>query len=73
MYYFNKFIKNNTLDLTKTIVIKTHQYHLNTKIEPNFDGSKKGNVDEVTILEPCDNEILSQMMQSDNIYQQFVS
>jgi hypothetical protein len=29
-------------------------------------------VDEVTILEPCDNEILSQMMQSDNIYQQIV-
>ena len=50
---------------------------MNTKIEPNFEGSKKSNVDKVTILEPFehpdDNEILSQMMSSDNLYHRIVS
>lgn len=46
------------------------------KIEPNFEGSKKLNVDKVTILEPfeqpTDNEILSQIMRSDNVYHRIV-
>jgi len=50
---------------------------LNTKIEPNFNGSIESNVDKVTILEPfeqpADNEILSQMMSSDNLYHRIVS
>lgn len=50
---------------------------MNTKIEPNFNGSIESNVDEVTILEPfeqpTDNEILSQMMSSDNLYHRIVS
>ena len=49
---------------------------IHTKIEPNFEGSKKLNVDKVTILEPFehpdDNEILSQMMSSDNLYHRIV-
>ena len=50
---------------------------MNTKIEPNFNGSIESNVDKVTILEPfeqpADNEILSQMMSSDNLYHRIVS
>ncbi len=57
--------------------LRTLKKLLNTKIEPNFDGSKKSNVDEVTVLEPkhepTDNEILSQMMSSDNLYHRIVS
>ena len=55
----------------------TRKRLLNTKIEPNFTDSKKSNVDEVTILEPfeqpTDNEMLSQMMRSDNIYHRIVA
>ena len=41
-------LQNNTLDLTKITMIGTRQRRLNTKIEPNFDGSKKVNVGEGT-------------------------
>jgi len=54
----------------------THKKLMNTKIEPNFVDSKKGNVDKVTILEPFehpdDNEILSQIMCSDNVYHRLI-
>ena len=46
---------------------------LNTKIEPNLNGSIKNNVDGVTILEPYDKEIVSHDIDSDNIYQRIVS
>lgn len=46
---------------------------MNTKIEPCFEDSIKYNVDEVTILEPNDKEIVSHDIDSDNIYQRIVS
>ena len=36
------------------------------------DLQTKNGVDEVTNMEPCDNEILSQIMQSDNIYHRLI-
>lgn len=51
----------------------TRKRLLNTKIEPNFTDSKKSNVEDVTILEPCDNEIVSQKINPDNIYHRIVS
>jgi len=57
-------------------MIGTRKRLLNTKIEPNFEDSIKSNVDKVTILEPFEhpnnNEILSQIMSSDNIYHRIV-
>jgi hypothetical protein len=65
-------IRNSTLDLTKITMIGIRQRRLNTERESYYENSKKLNVDEVTILEPCDNEILSQIMQSDNIYHRLI-
>ena len=53
-------------------MIGTRQRCLNTEIESSYENSKKLNVDGVTILEPCDNEILSQIMRSDNVYHRIV-
>ena len=50
----------------------TRKRLLNTKIEPNFTDSKKSNVDEVTILEPCDNETIPQKTLPNNIYHRIV-
>ena len=53
--------------------MRTYKGHSrNTKKIKYTSNKAEQNVDEVTILEPCDNEILSQMRQSDNIYQQIV-
>ena len=51
----------------------TRKRLLNTKIESPYGNSKRLNVNEVTILEPNDKEILSQIMRSDNIYHRIVS
>ena len=66
-------LENKGLNLSNITVIGTRQNSLNTKIEPIYEGSKKLNVDEVTILEPCDKEIVPQYIAHDNIYQRIVS
>ena len=56
----------------KRINSETLRKLLVTELESSLSIQKKQNVVKVTNVEPCDNEILSQMMQSDNIYQQIV-
>ena len=50
----------------------TRKKLLNTKIEPNFNGSKKVNVDDVTILEPKDKEIITNLGSKFNIYHKLI-
>ena len=51
----------------------TRKKLLNTKIEPNLDGSIKNNVVIVPILEPCDKKFLTYETSIVNIYQSVVS
>ena len=46
----------------------TRKKFLNTEIEPHIEALNEINVDKVTILEPCDSEIVSRNINSDNIY-----
>ena len=50
----------------------TRKRLLNTKIGPSFTDSKKSNVDERTILEPCDKKILAKLAKNCNIYHRLI-
>lgn len=65
-------LKNSTLDLTNVTAIETLKDQINSKKEPYQKGSKKLNVDGITILEPIDNGIVSQKTLSNNIYHRIV-
>ena len=66
-------LQNIRPDVNDFVDYGTRKKLLNTKIEPNFDGYKKSNVDGVTILEPYDNETIPQKTLPNNIYQRIVS
>lgn len=66
-------LQNIRPDVNDFVDYGTRKKLLNTKIEANFDGYEKSNVDKVTILEPYDKEIVSHDIDSDNIYQRIVS
>ena len=52
-------LQNIRPDVNDIVYYGTRQKLMNTKIEPNFDDSKKTNVDKVTVLEPRDKEIIT--------------
>ena len=56
----------------KRINSETLRKLLVTELESSLSIQKKQNVVKVTNVEPCDNEILSQIMQSDKIYHRLV-
>ena len=65
-------LQNIRPDVNDLVDYGTRKRLLNTKIEPNLDGSEKSNVDEVTIFEPVDSKIVSQKTLPNNIYQRIV-
>ena len=65
-------LQNIRPDVNDFVDYGTRKKLLNTKIEPNFDGYEKSNVEKVTILEPYDNETIPQKMLPNNIYHRIV-
>ena len=66
-------LKNDDANLNNVIMIGTRQSRINTEIEPDLEGFKKQNVDEVTILEPKDKGIVTHGNTLGNKYLRLIS
>ena len=64
--------ENIHFNVNDIVDYRTRKKLLNTKIEPNFEGSNELNADYVTNLELIDTEILSQYADPSNIYHKIV-
>ena len=70
---YQKHKRINSETLRKLLVTELESSLSIQKIEPNFTDSKKSNVDDVTILEPCDKKLIANLSKKHNIYHRIVS